>query len=110
MAKVSPSTAKSVSMSDALMVILPAAGPSMVPEVRIKLAPVILPVAEISPPVSKFPPVILAALVIVEVAEIRPAVSKLPPVTLAAEVMVEVAEINPPVNKLPPVMLAVAVT
>ena len=45
--------------------------------------PVILPVADINPPVNKLPPVMLAALVIVEVADINPPVNTLPPVTLA---------------------------
>ena len=66
-------------------------------------AEVILPVADIKPPVNMLPPVMLAALVIVEVALINPLVNTLPPVTLP------VTDAKPPVNKLPPVMLAALV-
>ena len=80
--------------------------------------------AETNPPVSKLPPVILAAEVIVLVADINPPVSKLPPMMLPAPdsvppdpavirlfpVMLPVAEINPPVKMLPPAILAVTLS
>ena len=86
------------------------------PPATIKLPPVMLPVAEISPPVRMFPPVMLPVAlavppvsklppVIVPVELTKPPVRMLPPVMLAALVIVDVAEINPPVNKLPPATL-----
>ena len=60
---------------------------------------VMLPAAEINPPVKILPPVMLPA------ADINPPVKILPPVMFADEVIVDVADINPPVNKLPLVVL-----
>ena len=73
-----------------------------------RLAPVMLPVAEIIPAVKILPPVILA------VALTCPAVRMLPPVTLAltdtvVPVWVVAFTLAPP-NMLPPVMLPVALT
>ena len=82
------------------------------------LPPVILPVAEINPPVRILPPVALpvtvklpnvpTAIIFVWLAVVSvPTIlvpDKLPPVTLP------VADINPPVKMLPPVILPVALT
>ena len=101
-----------------------------------KLPPVMLPVADIKPPVSKLPLVVLAVTVnepnvptdvtfvcaavanvpvilvpdklppvMLPAADITPPVRILPPVIFAALVIVDVADINPPVNKLPLVVL-----
>ena len=71
-----------------------------------RLPPVMLPVAEINPPVSILPPVILAdTLTVVPVCVV--ALTLAPPNTLPP-VMLPVADINPPVRTLPPVTLPVA--
>ena len=69
---------------------------------------VALPAADINPPVSKLPPVMLA--VTETVVPVCVVALTLAPPRMLPPVMLPVADINPAVNKLPPVMLPAVLT
>ena len=69
--------------------------------------PVMVPAADIRPPVNRLPPVMLAAEVIVLVADIKPAVKTLPPVMLPVIPAVVPALSAPVTLKLVPVAVPI---